>query len=257
MSQQPLDYIPVYLFVPIFAVVNLIAYEIGFRFGDRSSKGDAKPDEGPTGMIVGAILALMAFLLAITMGMASERFDTRRSLVLEETTALGTLYLRSGYLPEPASSDMQSLVYEYVPLRIANANRLEENIARSEEIQAEMWTIAEEVARTDGSDVNALYIESLNEVIDVHTKRIVAGLYARVPPTILWLLVLGVVLSLGLVGYSAGLSGRRSPIIAVALVVSLGAVIWLVVDLDRPADGLIQTSQQPLIDLQAFLEAEQ
>ena len=81
-----------------------------------------------------------------------------------------------------------------------------------------------------------------------------AGVYARVPPTILWLLVAGVVLSLGLVGYNAGLSRRRSPIIAIVLVISLGAVIWLVVDLDRPQDGLITTSQQPLIDLAESLE---
>jgi len=38
------------------------------------------------------------------------------------------------------------------------------------------------------------------------------------------------------------------------LVISLGAVIWLVVDLDRPQDGLITTSQQPLVDLAESLE---
>jgi hypothetical protein len=31
--------------------------------------------------------------------------------------------------------------------------------------------------------------------------------------------------------------------------------MWLVVDLDRPADGLLQTSQQALIDLQEQLES--
>ena len=36
--------------------------------------------EGPTGMLVGAILALLAFLLAVTMGMAADRFDARPSL---------------------------------------------------------------------------------------------------------------------------------------------------------------------------------
>jgi hypothetical protein len=38
-------------------------------------------------------------------------------------------------------------------------------------------------------------------------------------------------------------------------VVSLGAVMWLVIDLDRPQDGVITVSQQPLIDLQEKLEA--
>lgn len=255
-SQQPLDQFPVLLLLAIFVAANVIAYEVGFRIGIWSKRRDPEGEEGASGLIVGSIIGLMAFLLAITMGMASERFDARRSLVLQETNAIGTTYLRAGYLSEPASSDSQALLREYVPLRVATDDReqVAANIAASEDIQAELWTIAEEVARTDGSDVTALYVESLNEVIDLHTMRVVAGVYSRVPPTILWLLIAGVVLSLGLVGYNAGLSRKRSPVIATVLVVSLGAVIWLVVDLDRPQDGLITTSQQPLIDLAESLE---
>ncbi len=66
-------------------------------------------------MIVGSLLALMGFLLAITMGMASDRFDTRRGLVLAEANSVGTTYLRAGYLPEPASSEIRDLLREYVP----------------------------------------------------------------------------------------------------------------------------------------------
>jgi hypothetical protein len=53
-----------------------------------------------------------------------------------------------------------------------------------------------------------------------------------------------------MVGYNAGLTGRRSPLTAVVLVVVLGAVVTLVVDLDRPRGGFLVVSQQPLIDLQ-------
>ena len=34
------------------------------------------------------------------------------------------------------------------------------------------------------------------------------------------------------------------------LAISLGAVLMLVVDMDRAQDGFLQTGQQPLIDLQ-------
>jgi hypothetical protein len=256
-TQQPLDNVPVPVFVAVFVLVNWLVYEIGFRFGMRSKAKDPEGDDGATGMIVGSILALMAFLLAITMGMASDRYDARRGLVLAEANALGTTYLRAGYLSEPNSSEMQDLIRAYVPLRIGTSDRVQlaSNIEESEGLQALMWEIAEDEALTNGSDVTALFIESLNEVIDLHEARVVAGVYARVPPTILWLLVAGVILSLGLVGYNAGLSRRRSPIIATVLVISLGATLWLVLDLDRPAEGLIQTSQQPLIDLQEQLES--
>ena len=258
MTDQPLDSIPILLFVALFVAVNVAVYEFGYQIGKRGrrrSGEDVKPDDGPTGIIVGAILGLMAFLLAITMGMASDRFDARRALVLEEANAIGTAYLRAGYLEEPASSDLRDLLREYVPLRIATSDGglLLANLTRSEQLLDQMWAIAEDVARDQPSDVTALFIESTNEVIELHTSRFVAGVYARVPPTILLLLVAGVILSLGLVGYNAGLSEKRSPIIAIVLVIALGATLWLVIDLDRPREGLIKTSQQPLIDLQQKL----
>jgi hypothetical protein len=199
----------------------------------------------------------MAFLLAITMGMATDRFDARRGLVLAEANSLGTTYLRAGYLPEPASSEIRDLIREYVPLRIVTSDLADvrARMARSVEIQARLWSIAEGLARaTPDSDVLALFITSLNETIDLHETRVTAGLYARVPVTILLLLLLGSVLTLATVGYSAGLSRRRSPLTAVVLVAVLGAVITLVVDLDRPRDGFLTVSQQPLIDLQQQIE---
>lgn len=198
----------------------------------------------------------MAFLLAIATGMAADRFDARRALVLQEANSIGTTILRAGYLPEPYSSKSEALLREYVPLRIVdNQDELGKKIKRSVEIQDELWALAEELARTSGDlPVVAIYLDSLNETIDLHESRITAGLYARVPPTIIWLLVAGVILSVGMVGYNAGLTGRRSVISAVVLAVALSAVIALVIDLDRPAEGIIRTSQQPLIDLRRSLE---
>ncbi|MFV2063782.1 MAG: hypothetical protein ACC726_09760, partial [Chloroflexota bacterium] len=161
--------------------------------------------------------------------------------------------LRAGYLPEPASSQSQELLVEYVPLRIASDDFavVMQNVTRSVEIQAELWSIAEVLARaTPDSDMLALYIDSLNELIDMHETRLIAGLFARVPETILLLLIIGSAMTLGMVGYSAGLTRRRSPLTAVVMIVVLGAVITLVVDLDRPQGGFIETSQQPIINLQ-------
>ena len=58
-----------------------------------------------------------------------------------------------------------------------------------------------------------------------------------------------------MVGYSAGLAGRRSVLSAVVMVVALGAVLVLVIDLDRPQDGFLTVSQQPLIDVQRVIGA--
>jgi hypothetical protein len=82
-----------------------------------------------------------------------------------------------------------------------------------------------------------------------------SGLYARVPATVVFLLLLGSTLTLGMMGYNAGLTRRRGPVTAVVLIVVLGAVTTLIVDLDRPREGLLTVSQQPLLDLQEQVAA--
>ena len=256
--QQLIDSLPIPGFFMAFAIVALITAEGGYRLGRWWQERTPGEQEGPTGMIVGSLLALLAFLLAITMGMASDRFDTRRKVVLAEANAVGTTYLRAGYLPEPASSEIRDLLREYVPQRIVTNDLadIRARMARSVEIHAKIWSITEGLARaTPDSDVLALFIASLNETIDLHETRVIAGLYARVPETILVLLLLASMLTLGMVGYNAGLTRRRSPLTAVVLVVVLGAVVTLVVDLDRPREGFLEVSQQPLLHLQEQIGA--
>ena len=235
-----------------FIIAALLLLECGYRLGRWWQARTHEPQEGPTPMIVGSLLALMAFLLAVTMGMASDRFDGRRALVLKEANALGTTYLRAGYLPAPAAGEIQALLREYVPLRIATEDMVdnERKIARSIEVQSQLWSIAENLARAmPESDVLGLFIQSLNESIDLHETRIMSSIYGRVPETVLFLLLFGSTLTLTMVGYSAGLSNRRSPFTAVVLTTVLGAVITLVFDLDRPQDGFLKVSQKPLVDL--------
>ena len=249
---QVLDTLPIAAVFLVFALVAMGAYEAGFRLGRWWQDRTPGEQEGPTNMLVGSILALLAFLLAVTMGMASDRYDARRALVVDEANSIGTTYLRAGYLPEPASSQIRELLRQYVPLRITvtDSADIEADIAASTAIHTKLWAIAEEVARTtDKGDLVGLFIESLNETIDLHETRITAR-NARVPETVVLLLIGGSVLSLAMVGFSAGLTRRRSLLSAAVLVIALGAVITIVVDLDRPREGLIQVSQQPLLDLQ-------
>lgn len=243
-----------------FVLGALLAYECGYRVGRWWQNRTPEEKEGPTPMIVGSLLALLAFLLAITMGMASDRFEVRRGLVLAEANAVGTVYLRAGYLPDPASSQIRKLLRKYVPLRIWNYDLAEAEIrariAQSVELHSKLWSVAEELARTaPESHPVALFIESLNQTIDLHQSRVAGATYGRVPETVLLLLFISSILTLTMVGYSAGLRLRRSPLAAVIMILFLGAVLTLVVDLDRPREGFLTANQQPLIDLAEQIDA--
>ena len=101
-----------------------------------------------------------------------------------------------------------------------------------------MWALVAEAARSGHSpDLVSALGDSLSELVALNETRIVAGLYARVPETVVLLLLVGSALSLGMVGYMAGLKRRRSVLSAVVMVVALGVVLTIVIDLDRPAGG--------------------
>ncbi|HEU0242464.1 MAG TPA: hypothetical protein VFQ75_01070 [Candidatus Limnocylindrales bacterium] len=251
-----LDPIPLALGFVMFAIVSILFYEAGFRLGRWWQRRMPGEQEGPADMLVGSILALMAFLLAVTMGMASDRFDTRRGLVLAEANAIEGAFLQADYLPDPQADELKELLREYVPLRIApsDPSQLPAMMAQGTELRARMWTVLASVARSGHSpDLMSALGDQLTELTNLNETRVVGGLYSRVPETVLAYLLLGSALSLGMVGYTAGLRERRSVLSAAVLIVVMGAVLMLVVDLDRPQDGLINVSQQALIDVQLRL----
>ena len=256
MTQALLDPIPIPALFIGFAIVTLICYEVGFRVGRWWQDREPGEQEGPNDVLLGSLLALMAFLLAVTAGMAADRFDARRGTVLDEANAITEVYLRADYLPPSDAAEMKELLRTYAPLRVATSDRarIAANIERSKQLQAEMWAVQARVtAAGHDSDLNSSFGESLDDLIELSETRVVQGLYARVPDTILVLLLLGSALALLMIGYSAGLKKRRSLISAFVLIFALGIVLVMVVDLDRPQDGFVTVSQQPLIDVQQMI----
>jgi hypothetical protein len=90
-------------------------------------------------------------------------------------------------------------------------------------------------------------------VINLHTKRVNAVMHNRIYGAIWVALYFLAVLAMGMLGYRAGMSGRRSPLATLALALAFSAILVLINDLDRPQQGLVGVSQQTLIDLQTRL----
>jgi hypothetical protein len=251
-TDAPIDVLPLWaLFISILIIV-LLSVEGGYRLGKYRRSRHEEEKEAPLGTMVGAMLGLLAFILAFTFGLAAARFDTRRQVLLDEANAIGTTYLRAGMLPEQGEK-IRSLLRDYVGVRL-NAVRpgnAAEGIRQSENIQQQLWTEAETVGQKNpNSIVVGLFVQSLNEVIDLHAKRLQAGLRSRIPGAI-WLGLFAVAaLSLATMGYHAGLSGTRRSLAILAVAVTFSVVIELIADLDRPQEGVLRISQQALLDVQ-------
>jgi len=252
LPTNPLDLIPLWAIFLLIVGLLLLGTEIGFQAGKAWHRRESEPDT-VIGPMVAATLGLVGFLLAFITSMSADRFSNRRALVMEEANVIGTAYLRAGYLPEPYPSESRDLLREYVDTRLAavETGNHEAAIARSEEIQEELWRSAEElVVATGGSDVYALYLESLSEVIEVNTQRVIAAFYARVPASLILAAFAFTMLGMFILGFGNGEDSKRSAIALVTLVLVFGSVLYLIMDLDRSQEGLFQVSQQPLISLQ-------
>ncbi len=250
---NPFDHLPLWVLFALTVVVVFLSVEAGFRLGKyRGRRPDHEPDT-PVVSIVTATLGLLAFMLAFTFGMAESRYDARRLLVVDEANAIGTTYLRAGFLPEPKRSKIRDLLREYVTVRVEGmkTGKITAAMTRSEELQDRLWTETETLAeKTPGSIMAGLFVQSLNEMIDLHTKRVTAGLRNRIPGVIWAGLSLVTILAMMATGYQEGLDGKRSPLATITLVLAFSAVFLLIVDLDRPREGWLKVSQQAMMDLQ-------
>ena len=117
---------------------------------------------------------------------------------------------------------------------------------------------AEAVAAQDNRSIVAgIFIQSLNEVIDLHGKRVMFGLHNRIPELVWLVLYLMAIVSMAALGYQEGLSGSRRSIAVLALAFTFSAVMLLIADLDRPHEGLLRVSQRALLDLRESLQTEE
>jgi hypothetical protein len=238
----------------LFALL-IAAEEAGCRWRKRSLPGSESVEKGDIALILGAVLTLMSLMLGFTYMMSSDRYEARRQLVIEEANAIGTAYLRAQTLPEPQGSELQELLRQYAALRAEIAGlgsdarkRLPEFMARTKQLHDSIWSRAADAARENPGPVVTLFLQSLNEMIDINTKR-VAAFRNHVPVPIYPVLFLSSAIAIWLAGFYFGANKRRARIMPLIFAVLIASVMWLIMDLDQPIRGAIKASQQSLIDL--------
>jgi hypothetical protein len=259
-SFMDFDFTPVWLLFAGAFLLVMLSIEAGYRMGCRSRRRSEDEKESPVSAIAGSVLGLVAFMLAFTFGIVSDRYDARKGLVREEANSIGTTYLRTEFLPEPDRTESKALLKEYATLRVTGIEKLRsgklqpeqmgESLEKAALIQNRLWEMAVTNARKDmNSDVAALYIDSLNGLIDLHAIRVAVGLQARIPNGI-WIVLLGLtVFGMVAVGYQIGIAGSRRSLAQAILAISFSMVIALICTLDRPHGSYIKVSQQPFLDL--------
>lgn len=242
----------------VLATVLAVVLDLGRRIAVRYQIEQAPQRKEQMGTIRDGLFILVSLLLGFTLTLAASRFAERRSLLVEEAISIGTTYLRASTLPQPYRDHSKQLLREYVDSRLeldgvdVNASRFNEAVSRAKRLQQDLWLDAVTVAQNDRTAVTAVYINSLNETIDLHEKR-VAAFENRVPPPI-WLLIISV--SLIAVFTRGSTLTARFWLTLVLLPITIAIVVSLIADLDSPSHGLIRLDQSALQRLKADMSTE-
>jgi hypothetical protein len=253
-TSQQMDFLPIWSVLILMVLLLFLSFWAGLRLGKYAQVRWAD-QSADLDLITGASLSFLALLLAFVINYAIGVFTERRELVVSETNAIGTAYLRAGILPDPARTESRQLYREYVAMRLEGVRqgKTRPAIARSEAIQDRLWSLAEELGRDNPTPTMSLYLSALNEVIDLHTERLSAERDFRLPLPILFGLMGVSFLTMVLVGITDSYHEHRNRIALIVLVVILLIAFLLIIELDRSNTSLIRVSQQPLLDLQQKL----
>lgn len=237
------------------------AAELGFRASrhPRIQMSDAAKSQ--TATVQGAVLGLMGLLAGFSLAMAVSRFDARKDVIIDEANAIGTCYLRTSLLPHPQGDASARMLREYLDDRIRFSEllsygpELTETLRHTRTLQSDLWREAVAANEAAPSVATGLYIQALNQVIDLEGVQMRA-VENHVPVAVLILLGIAAIASALLMGLVNGHAGQRNLFATTTMTVLLALVILIIIDLDRPRIGLITLGHQSLLELRDSLGSD-
>jgi len=251
----------IWVVAALLVAMNLTA-ELGSRLGRRWFPRADDLRRGHFVAVLSSLLGLLALLLSFTFAMSANRYDTRRQLVVTEANVLGGLYLQSGLLPETPRRQFKGVLREYVDFRAQAAAlrrdpteaHVAQRVAESDAIFRRMWNVIQEEALaqppTHGAEA---MLRGLVDAASIHRERLQA-FEGRVPDAVIWLLLCGALVAMTAVGLAGGLGNHRGVPARVTVSILICGTIYVVLDLDKPHQGLIQVSQTPMLGLERVLD---
>jgi len=234
----------------------LALMELGARAGRRRIERDSEGARSGTAAPEGAVFALLGLMIAFTFSGALQRFDARRALIVAESNAIGTAWLRLDLLPAPAREELRQDFRVYLDTRLG-AYRAGEDLrearaalARANELQVQIWAKAATLCRAEGQPVAVLVLPALNAMFDIASER-TAALETHPPPLVFALLIALALACALLAGFAMAASKLThwTHRLAFAFVVSI--TVYAILDLEYPRRGLVRVDgfDQILVEL--------
>ncbi|EPX81568.1 hypothetical protein thalar_00123 [Litoreibacter arenae DSM 19593] len=240
----------------VIAVLLLLAMGVAMRLGrvvgKRGSGHHNDESKSQIGAVQGSLLGLLALLLGFTFSLALNRYDDRSRAVVDEANAIGTAWLRTDFLSDARRDEAKALMSRYGLTRFeagrvpaSEIERRDELVKAAEEIFDKLWVLASAEAQEVGGPAAVSFAASLNDMIDSLGARD-AAIERHVPEPVLFLMFATFVLLGSILGYSSGLTMVKAGFPIYAMMFLIVALVFIIIDLDRPRRGIIAVNQEPL-----------
>lgn len=231
-------------------VLGLIgAHELGYRAGQYVDRRGGHT-EGKD-YHVSSILSLVALMMAFTFGAAQTEFRQRQELMVAESNALGTAYLRIQTLPQPWRDLLSGQMVRYADERGAfhdasgDPDELSRNGARTAAQQQRIWEVVGRAVEANLTPtLNAPLMQSINDAFAIAASRRAAE-DIRLPTAVLLMLVTSGFVTTVIVGFAAA-ADRRYPYVTSAVLIVQIMAFCLILGLDRPGPSTVGINQAPM-----------
>lgn len=253
MSVDWFHSIPIIFVLLATIIFFFLFFEVGYQIGRYYQSHNEDKNNTIQLPVVAGLLAMLAFVLAFAFSMSASRFQLRKQNVLVEANIVSKAYLRADMVAEPFSTEVKSLLREYVDIRllaVADKTKLKMAIARSLELHELLRTQAISAAKINPGRPHMLMVQSIHEIIEMHAKRVNAAIHDKAPGSIWFTLYVIAAFAMITLGSQAGLIQTRRLFQIIPTVLAFSVLITLVAELDRPGIGNIKVSQGTMIDLQ-------
>jgi hypothetical protein len=245
---------PFTIFLISFITLVLFA-QLGARvIGRRVDHGkEAREDFD---IVLAASLTLLGLIIGFAFSMSVSRYEQRKNYEEEEANAIGTEWARAGLLAAADTAKVRGLLRSYLDERILfyvsrDATELQQINARTNELQAQLWSAVAAAAADRQTPIVALAVSGMNDALNSQSYT-QAAWWNRIPPAA-WALM-GTIAALCnlLIGVRASqLQARQGLLLILPLILSVAFL--LIADIDSPRGGYIHVKPQNLLALSATM----
>ncbi len=235
--------------VALLGLADQVGFQIG-RLWSRRSMTPAEKEGAGVSTVTAGMLAFVVFSLALTTGIAQDRFEARRDATRDEANAIGGAWLNTT-LAGTKGKPIAGLIEEYAGTRLAylvatSPQKAAAALARIDRLQNAIWQRTLPVLAGMPPSLASVLASSLNNMFSAGLVQRYS-MESRVPMETLLGLLLAAMLAAGALGYQMGLAGRRQLVLTLLLFLMVSGAMVMIVDFNRPQGGFIHVDTAPLV----------